>query len=105
MTARSWRIYSSRSSHAAEPVKATGLGLSISHRIISQHGGEIEAPAPAPARKRFHRPPSLEPPATSKKAIGSLDPETEFLKMSADSGRRRDKVTGDKEVNECGKVA
>jgi signal transduction histidine kinase len=23
--------------------KGTGLGLSISHRIISQHGGEIEA--------------------------------------------------------------
>lgn len=28
--------------------KGTGLGLSISHRIISQHGGEIEANSPGP---------------------------------------------------------
>ncbi len=28
--------------------KGTGLGLSISHRIISQHGGEIEATSPGP---------------------------------------------------------
>jgi signal transduction histidine kinase len=28
--------------------KGTGLGLSISHRIISQHGGEIEAVSPGP---------------------------------------------------------
>jgi two-component system NtrC family sensor kinase len=28
--------------------KGTGLGLSISHRIISQHGGEIEASSPGP---------------------------------------------------------
>src|SRR5204862_305129 len=26
--------------------KGTGLGLSISHRVISQHGGEIEAASP-----------------------------------------------------------
>jgi two-component system, NtrC family, sensor kinase len=30
--------------------KGTGLGLSISHRIISQHGGEIEATSPGPGR-------------------------------------------------------
>jgi signal transduction histidine kinase len=30
--------------------KGTGLGLSISHRIISQHGGEIEAASPGPGR-------------------------------------------------------
>ena len=30
--------------------KGTGLGLSISHRIITQHGGEIEAPAPGRTR-------------------------------------------------------
>src|SRR5581483_9524592 len=30
--------------------KGTGLGLSISHRIISQHGGEIEAVSPGPDR-------------------------------------------------------
>ena len=28
--------------------KGTGLGLSISHRIITQHGGEIEAASPGP---------------------------------------------------------
>jgi signal transduction histidine kinase len=30
--------------------KGTGLGLSISHRIIHQHGGEIEASSPGPGR-------------------------------------------------------
>jgi signal transduction histidine kinase len=28
--------------------KGTGLGLSISHRVITQHGGEIEAASPGP---------------------------------------------------------
>ncbi|HEY1381472.1 MAG TPA: ATP-binding protein [Gemmataceae bacterium] len=30
--------------------KGTGLGLSISHRIVTQHGGEIEATSPGPGR-------------------------------------------------------
>lgn len=30
--------------------QGTGLGLSISHRIVSQHGGEIEALSPGPSK-------------------------------------------------------
>jgi signal transduction histidine kinase len=30
--------------------KGVGLGLSISHRVITQHGGEIEASSPGPGR-------------------------------------------------------
>jgi signal transduction histidine kinase len=46
-----------------EPGKGTGLGLSISHRIVSQHGGEIEAASDGPGhgsvftvRLRVHPP-------------------------------------------------
>ena len=30
--------------------KGTGLGLSISHRVVSQHGGEIEAASRGPGQ-------------------------------------------------------
>ena len=55
---RCWRTSSSRSSRAAAPARGR-LGLSISHRIISQHGGEIEADQPGPGPgQHLHGPPA-----------------------------------------------
>jgi signal transduction histidine kinase len=47
--------------------KGTGLGLSISHRVISQHGGEIEASSPGPNQgSTFTVRLPLQPAASSK---------------------------------------
>jgi two-component system, NtrC family, sensor kinase len=46
--------------------KGTGLGLTISHRIISQHGGEIEASSPGPGRGSTFTVRLPLPPATVK---------------------------------------
>jgi signal transduction histidine kinase len=51
--------------------KGTGLGLSISHRIISQHGGEIEASSPGPGEGStfvVHLP--LQPAIAKETAVG-----------------------------------
>src|SRR5205823_3421402 len=65
--------------------KGTGLGLSISHRIISAHGGEIEASSAGPhhgstfiVRLPLH--PTEE--QTDPNAV-NLDPEVEFLKLTS----------------------
>jgi signal transduction histidine kinase len=51
--------------------KGTGLGLSISQRIVSQHGGEIEAASPGPGRgSRFVVRLPLSPTAGKEVAVG-----------------------------------
>jgi signal transduction histidine kinase len=70
--------------------KGTGLGLSISHRIITQHGGEIEAVSDGPGHgSTFRIRLPLEAPAGAPDGGREdvLDPEAEFLKLS--SARQR----------------
>jgi signal transduction histidine kinase len=64
--------------------KGTGLGLSISHRIITQHGGEIEAASDGPGKgSTFVVRLPTEPPADAGDSGEEvLDPEEEFLKLS-----------------------
>ncbi len=64
--------------------KGTGLGLSISHRIITQHGGEIEATSDGPGKgSTFRVRLPIDPPANAE--VGGRDvqdPVEEFLKLS-----------------------
>src|SRR5262249_5924103 len=64
--------------------KGTGLGLSISHRVISQHGGEIEGASTGPGEgSTFIVRLPLKPPADQKDVAAEvLDPETEFSRMA-----------------------
>jgi two-component system NtrC family sensor kinase len=68
--------------------KGTGLGLSISHRIITQHGGEIEASSDGPDKGSTFlvRLPIREPDVADNGE--TLDPEEEFLKHQARDQRR-----------------
>ncbi len=65
--------------------KGTGLGLSISHRIITQHGGEIEATSQGPGQgSTFRVRLPVERPADHEGGQEEvLDPEQEFLKLSS----------------------
>ena len=73
--------------------KGTGLGLSISHRIITQHGGEIEATSEGPGHgSTFRIRLPVEAPADAGDGGGAeevLDPEAEFLKLSAARQQRK----------------
>jgi len=64
--------------------KGTGLGLSISHRIITQHGGDIEATSDGPGQgSTFHVRLPIHPPANQEGAGEEVqDPVEEFLKLS-----------------------
>lgn len=65
--------------------KGTGLGLSISHRVISQHGGDIEAASEGPGKgSTFKVRLPIEPPPNAPDAGQEVqDPVEEFLKLSA----------------------
>src|SRR5439155_20759595 len=56
--------------------KGTGLGLSISHRIITQHGGEIEASSDGPGKGSTFvvRLPTEPPVETTADGDTGLDP-------------------------------
>ena len=64
--------------------KGTGLGLSISHRIITQHGGDIEASSDGPGHgSTFHIRLPIHPPANQSDPGQEVqDPVEEFLKLS-----------------------
>lgn len=64
--------------------KGTGLGLSISHRIITQHGGDIEATSEGPTKgSTFTVRLPVQPPANLGDGQDVQDPVEEFLKLSS----------------------
>jgi two-component system NtrC family sensor kinase len=65
--------------------KGTGLGLSISHRVITQHGGEIEAGSDGAGKGSTFkvRLPIQPPPNAAEQGQDVQDPVEEFLKLSA----------------------
>ncbi|MFT3882136.1 MAG: ATP-binding protein [Gemmatales bacterium] len=60
--------------------KGTGLGLSISHRIINQHGGEIEATSPGPNQGSTF---TLRIPLRQAETAPQEDPVATVLKKAA----------------------
>jgi len=71
--------------------KGTGLGLSISHRIVTAHGGEIEAESPGLGQGSTFRIrlPLETPMALPEGNAVDLDPEVEFLKMTSARSDRK----------------
>lgn len=64
--------------------KGTGLGLSISHRIITQHGGEIEAASDGPGKGSTFivRLPIDAPAEAAPETEAAPDPKQLFAKLS-----------------------
>jgi signal transduction histidine kinase len=64
--------------------KGTGLGLSISHRIITQHGGEIEAASDGPGTGSTFvvRLPIEPPPEAAQEGEAEPDPKQLFAQLS-----------------------
>lgn len=71
--------------------KGTGLGLSISHRIVTQHGGDIQAASPGPDQGSTFvvRLPVREAQPGEPGTGEALDPVEEFLKLQAARKDRR----------------
>ena len=71
--------------------KGTGLGLSISHRIITQHGGEIEADSDGGGQGSTFKVRLPVQPAANDAPPGQdvQDPVEEFLKLSSAKGNSR----------------
>lgn len=71
--------------------KGTGLGLSISHRIVTQHGGEIQATSAGPDQGSTFvvRLPVREIQPGDPGTGEALDPVEEFLKLQAARHDRR----------------
>ena len=69
--------------------KGTGLGLSISHRIITAHGGEIEASSAGPNQGSTFlvRLPTAEP-ANNTGEEEPIAPEEEFVRLNEAQHRR-----------------
>ena len=71
--------------------KGTGLGLSISHRIIAEHGGEIEATSAGLDKGStfiVRLPTQPAAGATNEEGDESVDAAEEFLKLNARQQRR-----------------
>jgi two-component system, NtrC family, sensor kinase len=63
--------------------KGTGLGLSISHRLITQHGGEIEATSDGPGKgSTFVVRLPIEAPAEAASPEAAPDPKQLFAELS-----------------------
>lgn len=63
--------------------KGVGLGLSISHRIVTQHGGEIEAASDGPGRGStftIHLP--LAPPTAAQESPPKDEPAAEYRRAA-----------------------
>ena len=70
--------------------KGTGLGLSISHRIITQHGGEIEAASAGPGQgSTFLVRLPIQSSVQQEISPETPDPETEFSKLTSAKRNRK----------------